>query len=698
VKRPARSALAFAIVCAGIVVAERLAEARQQPGSGAGRESRAPSPESFTFERPAAATAPGPQRLTVDEPLVIGGNPFRVLQRGRAFVAVDGLSDLRLFDPTGKPIPYLLVHPPLAEPRWVTATPLPTPATKKTSGFEADFRQAQSIDMVRVEGIPAPFLKRVAVEGSGDRSRWTSLAAEATLFDLPTERLRQVDIAFTPGAYRYIRVTWDDTNSARVPPPRAAVARLTARDPVAPPPPIDLPLERQTSEPGLSRYRIRLPAPRLPLVGVELDVDGGHVFRTAAVTESRFAGSEAAPVELGRATLSRVVRDGVQAADLRVPITQPIETEIQLTIDDGDNPPLEVQRVRGTFAQLPAIYVEVAAGELVARYGNRTLRAPTYDLEAVRESVDVSRVPQATWGNARRLVETEPVLSDEAGPGPGGPIDLSRFEFTRSVVNVAPGLATLTLDAAVLSGSAGPNQRFADVRLVDENSRQIPYLVERRDEPLQIDLTLSAAQPTSAELKSSSGRQLSFYSVTLPYADLPAGTLVFETAARVFQRKVRLGIEQQADRRRRDPWFDEIASAPWRHADRQATARPLSLRIDRTDRTDLLLVVDEGDNAPLPITSVKLLLPKYRLRFYYPATGSVRLGYGRDDLQAPQYDLALLAQQVMGAAAREATLAPDASAERERSDRRLIAPVTFWILLGGAVLVLIGIIARLVRS
>lgn len=657
-----------------------------------------PPSDAFTYERPATATVNGPQRLPIDEALLMGGKPFRVVQRGPAFMATSGLEDLRLFDSAGRPVPYLLVHPPLAEPRWVTATPLPVPATKTTSGFEADFRSAQSIHMVRVEGIPAPFLKRASIEGSGDRSRWTSLAPEATFFDLPAERLRQVEVAFTPGTYRYIRVTWDDTNSGRVPLPRAVAARLSAQDPVVPPPPIDLPFERQPSEPGRSRYRVRLPAARLPLIALELEVDGGHVFRTAAVTESRFAGSEAVPVELGRATLSRVVRDGVRASDLRVPITQPIETEIQVAIDDGDNPPLDVKRVQGIFAQLPAIYLEMAAGELVARYGNPTLQAATYDLEAVRDSIDVTGVPASRWGAPRRLVETEPAVSDEAGPGPGGTIDVSGFEFTRSIKNAAPGLATLPLDAAVLAASRGPSQRFSDVRLVDENSRQIPYLVERRDEPLQIDLALSPAQPKSVELKAAPGRQLSVYSVTLPYAGLPPGTLVLETSARVFQRKVQLGVEQPADRRRRDPWFDQLAAAAWRQADREAAARPLSLRIDRTDRTDLLLVVEEGDNAPLPLTSAKLLLPKYRLRFYHPATGSVRLAYGRDDLQAPQYDLALLAQQVMGAPAREATAAPDASAEEERDNQRLIAPLTFWILLGGAVLVLVGIIAKLVRS
>ena len=64
--------------------------------------------------------------------------------------------------------------------------------------------------------------------------------------------------------------------------------------------------------------------------------------------------------------------------------------------------------------------------------------------------------------------------------------------------------------------------------------------------------------------------------------------------------------------------------------------------------TQLFLVVEEGDNAPLPITKARLLLPSYRLRFFHAGNALLRLTYGRDDLQPPQYDLALLAPQGHG--------------------------------------------------
>ena len=102
--------------------------------------------------------------------------------------------------------------------------PVETP-TPKTSGFEIDLGEPITIDRFRIDGLAPPFLKRVRLEGSGDRARWTLLVAEGTVFNLPEERLVQTELAFTPGPYRYLRLTWDDTRSGRLPQPASSSAR-----------------------------------------------------------------------------------------------------------------------------------------------------------------------------------------------------------------------------------------------------------------------------------------------------------------------------------------------------------------------------------------------------------------------------------------------------------------------------------------
>ena len=88
--------------------------------------------------------------------------------------------------------------------RTLAIAPVETP-TLKTSGFEVDLGEAVTIDRFRIDGLAPPFLKRVRLEGSGDRARWTLLVAEGTVFNLPQERLVQTELAFTPGPYRYVR-------------------------------------------------------------------------------------------------------------------------------------------------------------------------------------------------------------------------------------------------------------------------------------------------------------------------------------------------------------------------------------------------------------------------------------------------------------------------------------------------------------
>ena len=45
-------------------------------------------------------------------------------------------------------------------------------------------------------------------------------------------------------------------------------------------------IAQRPSEPGRSRFRLTLPAARLPIVALELTVGGGHLSRDASVLEA----------------------------------------------------------------------------------------------------------------------------------------------------------------------------------------------------------------------------------------------------------------------------------------------------------------------------------------------------------------------------------------------------------------------------
>jgi hypothetical protein len=641
----------------------------------------------FRYERPVITRGAGPQRLAVDVPLVARGARATVVDG----VARNGLGDLRLFDRQGAPVQHLLVYAPSRDPLWTRGDILPLATTKTTSGFEADLGFTQETDAIAIDGLPAPFLKRLTLEGSGDRERWTVLQQEGTLFDLPAEQLRHTIIAFAPGAYRYLRVTWNDTNSGRLPPPQAVRARRVVA--VAPAQPLTTPVTwaRRPSEPGVSRYRLVLPGAGLPVTAIELEVPSGHVFRTAAIYESRISEGQAVPAELGRARLKQVERDGATAGDLRIPIAAPAEAELDLVIHDGNNPPLDLSGAVAHVATFPWIYFEAPEGPVIARFGNPAASPPAFDLEAMRDGIDLARVPTAAWGEVRPIEAADALETPAPPPVGGAALDPESFRYSREIAGGDAGLAALVLDAPVLAQSRGPRARFADVRIVDGDGRQVPYLVERRDEPLLLALAL---RPDTTSDVAADAAQRSRYRITLPHAGLPDARLVLETSARVFRREVQVAVEQAADRRHRAPWLNTVSTSTWTHANRDADAPALVLPLDARQSSEIVLMVDEGDNAPLPITDARLLLPSYRLRFYRPPSGPLRLVYGRQDLAPPQYDLALLAPQVMGAEARETTAAPPQPAAR--SGATFIAPPVFWGLLGVAVLVLLALIGRLV--
>ena len=665
---------------------------------------QAPSPDAaFRFERPIIVAPGGPHRLAVDVPLLVGGNAFRVVtSRDSVSTATGGLSDLRLFDASAMEVPYLLVPNPAAEPTWRTAIAILPVASvetekEKTSGFEADLGRLLIIDRFRIDGIPPPYLKRIRLEGSGDRDRWTLLVGEGTVFDLPDSGFRQTELSFTAGSYRYLRVTWDDARSARVAQAPGVEAREVSTASVRAPLTTPVAFEQRPSEPGRSRFHVRLPGGRLPVAALVLDVAGGYVLREAEVYEARLEGAEAVPALIGRGILRRVEQGALAAVALRVPIDAPIEAEIDLVVDDGDNPPLDLRAITAEFAELPWIYFEAPEGALAARYGNPSLPAPKYDLEAARPAVRIETATDAAWGVPRARTADENVVNiGSPMPTVGAPVDAGAFRFVRDIPPGDAGLVALRLDEAVLAHSNGAASRFGDVRVIDAEGRQIPYLVERSSEPLSIALSLARLSTRPGALASVPASQ-TIYRVDFPYAGLPSPRLVLSTSARVFKRPIHVGIEREADRQRRDPWIETLGAATWTHANQDTPAPALVMSLPRLDATQALLIVEEGDNRGLPIDGARLLLPAYRLRLFREQGQSLRLAYGRSDIAPPSYDLALLAPRVFGVTAVDVSAGPERE-ERPGGAAALVSPRLFWGILVGAVIVLLGLIVRLVRK
>lgn len=665
------------LVLACGLLAAALATAAEEGARSAG---------SFRRERAVHPGAAGPNRLEVDAALLAGSE---------ARSGPDLLSDLRLFSADGREVPYLLVPPRRSEPEWARASLLPIPETKAASGFEADLGALRRVDRLRLAGIPAPFLKRLRLEGSGDRARWTLLVAEGTLFDLPEEGLSRTEVAFPEGEHRFLRLAWNDAKSGRVPLPARVEARLSGTGDGPEPLRADVPVERRGSEPGRSRYRLRLPAAGLPITAFEIGVRAGNVLRDARVLESRLSGGRLVPFELGGATLRRAVRDDAEAAEMTVRVSPPAEAELELVVEDAGNPPLDVASVTALFEGLPWVYFESPDGSpLSARWGARGMDRPRYDLEAARPAVTRRGAPapaRASWGASR----TPPAeAAGEAKPPAvpaGAALDRAAFRVARPVPQGPPGLTALRLDAAALAASPS----LHDLRIASAEGLQVPYLLETLDEPLVVELPApqTAKDPRPRSEPGEAGR-ISFHRIELPVDDHPSARLELATTARVFARNVVLFRERVDGRPETAGTFVAIASSPWQSADPDRDAPRLVLDLPPGKGRTLYASIDDGDNSPLPLAGASLLLPSHRLRFVR-GEGDITLLLGQPGLAAPRYDIELLAPRLLGAPAVEVELAP--AAGNAATPVQSAGPKLFWAALVGAVVALLVVLARLLR-
>ena len=101
------------------------------------------------------------------------------------------------------------------------------------------------------------------------------------------------------------------------------------------------------------------------------------------------------------------------------------------------------------------------AAALTARYGNSTLTAPRYDIEAARDQVHIESVADASWGEPRPRSAEDNAAGAAAPPIPtvGSSRDTSLFQYVRAVPAGAAGLLAVALDAPIVQGSTRTRER-----------------------------------------------------------------------------------------------------------------------------------------------------------------------------------------------------------------------------------------------
>lgn len=270
-------------------------------------------------------------------------------------------------------------------------------------------------------------------------------------------------------------------------------------------------------------------------------------------------------------------------------------------------------------------------------------------------------------------------------PKPAAVLDPAAFARSAplTVVEAPDGAARLRLPRAVL---AAAREDLADLRIIDAEKRQWPYVADLEVPLDELPLTLTPG-------KSQAGRSR----FTLAPMDAPA--TVTEVALRVDRDFFDRAYVLRGD----DGHGHETALASGRLSSKPPPPGGwLKIPIGAARVRSLVLQVDDGDEAPLPIAEAKARLRSAEVVLAAPA-GSYTLLAGDDEARPPRYEIARASGELFKARPGQVELGPlrlnpSHEVEEAKGGRGDRDQMMLFGALGLAVLVLGGLSLRLAKK
>jgi hypothetical protein len=626
------------------------------------------------------------------------------------------LSDLRVFDASGREVAYLVDH---------GSAPAITPglhqivmaAPGRVERSKAPRKEEEVSDVTETYEIAVPlinprsgawelvfrasaadFVRRVDVEAIEGDTAAHPIVTRGSIFRLPSgaERMRVALPAATGPLLRVI-LTGQDKNFLE---PRIgfeSTALLGADRQMV------LPLSTESREQIRGRTLVEVQAPAGIVPGIlRLSTTTAAFDRSVEVHD---LGPGTRDVVIGTGRLFRVETVApVEQTDL--PIAPARGTRLRVIVEDGDSPMLDeiafsaiLQRPSLIFA-LPSNDAGAPAGKL--RFGGGRAHLPRYDLAGLlpppgvpatgkRALAAASLYGPATLAVARLgaiqpnpSLDSTPILAFAMHPG----ADLDRRPFShRRNLTVEPshdGLSRIVLDPADLA-IARPD--FADLRIVDAQSKQWPYLIEPSADEKWVALPVSDFDRRNRS---------SHYRMHLGNEQILFDQVRIASKEAYFDRPFRLLVST--------PDGQDVAPLQGRlvHGAQQAPGSDLSFELPATRAKSIELVVDDGENDSLVLLSLRIRVPLPVLYLAAPP-GEYSLLLGHPQASAPVYDLERVRDVVLAVAGSPATLLPlqpnpAFSRQARLATGRGPQQMLLWAVLGLAVIALGAITLRIARS
>ncbi len=378
-------------------------------------------------------------------------------------------------------------------------------------------------------------------------------------------------------------------------------------------------------EEGRARYVIDLPGTRW-VSSVKVLSSEVLYSRTAWVR----AGGSTPDYNDHTAQLRKVAIEGATIDQSRVDGLNLHTDQLSLDIADDHGRVLPVEAFEVCSVQAALLVRDAGQGPL-SLYVGGTADAPSSDLstaeaELLRQAQDL---PAGALGPNPGYVPRE---EREGVDAAGAPIAVVRWQWSRAIQG--SGWARIPLDKAVL---AHASSTYADLRVIDAEGRQIPYVLRR---------TGAEREWETGALKRTEEGSVSLLRIPLGDDDAPVATVTLFTDRSTFHRRVVI-------LRDRGTVTEELRALEWEGSH----TGTLSMAVNDTVGRELLLRIENGDNPPLEVSAVRVTYPEVELRAHVPE--GAKLLYGARTASPPTYDLGLLQASLERRKLPEAALGPE---------------------------------------
>ncbi|MDD5687294.1 MAG: DUF3999 family protein [Elusimicrobia bacterium] len=596
--------------------------------------------------------------------------PFETINVSR-----ENLEDIRIYDAVGGEVPYSISIPARIEETEQPLRDYKVTVNENSTELISKTGISEQIDSIAIITPASGFLKSVSVFSSSDQNEWNCIAKDKPIFR-QSYNVENIHIEFTKGSYKYLKVILNDKRKDAIPITGLSV-RTVSQESVYPDDEIKIDAIERSETPSQSRIVIKLPAKNLRLSKIMINTDNSLFTRQVSVLTREYLQGEIKESYIEQGTIYRVSVDGQNSFEkISILVSAQIKNnEIILVINNGNSPPLSIKKVTVFVKPVFIRFLTKTTGTFYVLTGNQLISAPKYDISELNEYLQKAKytsvkIGQIVLNPKYKPPETLPELSEL-----GTSIDVSDWQF-RKIMNIPEsGIQKLELDFDVIVHA---DTSMKDLRLV-RDGKQIPFIIERTS-------ILRSLQPNVTNIPNDKKLPISSWLLTLPKNSIPVTYLSCNVNESIFQRNISLYEEILDERGAKSNRY--LGNAIWTRIPNQSNTS-FSINLNTKPITNkIILVIQNGDNPPLTISNIQFYYLITRLLFKATANNNTYLYYGNKDVSSPQYDIDLVANEVLSADKKIATL----------NKEEALNPSTWWELpvLSGAMRIVFWIVMIIV--